>query len=259
MQVYDVAVFGATVLSASLANKLGKKIIVIEKSESVATDYVSCINTRLAQVDETSIPEIQEFKQEFIRRNLISEDNTIHIYPLTGICARYLQKSNVLLATDIISIEFLDNVYEITLFNIDGFTKIKANNILDTTPCGIYSAGYRELSFAKYLNAVVIGNIPPKANNLFKDRFNQFVFSLQIDNCSSYSGAVNLMCKTWEQAVRKEYSDFKLVTIAPQFAYIFEAPVTYEVQTNYIHKPSASYVNLGKAFEEGIYAAQLYL
>lgn len=259
MQVYDVAIFGATVLSAALASKLGKKAIVIEKSESVATDYVSCINTRLAHIEEASIPESREFKQEFVKRNLVSEDNIIHIFPLTGICAQYLQKSDVLLSTDIISIELIDNVYEIILFNIGGFTKIRAKHILDTTPYGIGKATYREMSFEKYINAVIIGDTPPKSNYIFKDRFDQFVFSLQVDNTASYSCAVNFMCHTWEHVVQSEFKDFKLVTIASQFAYLFNAPVTYEVQTNYVHKPSASYKNLGKAFEEGIYAAQLYL
>ncbi len=259
MKHYKTAVFGATVLAAGIAEMLGDSAIIIEKSESVAIDYTSCINMPLSEIRECKTEQTKNFLKDITTRNLIDETGKVHVFPIAGICAKRFLKGNTLLSTDVISVERKNDAYEITLFNIDGFTVISAEHIIDTTATGILGINADELDFKKYLNAAIYGSC--NCNSiLFKGRFeNEFVYSVPVDKNISYSEAVNLLHKNWQKLSENDLKNFELTAIAPQFAYIFDSPVEFYIDTNYLFKPSASQKNLGEAFEEGIYASELFV
>lgn len=259
MKHYKAAVFGATVMSAGIAEILQKDAIIIEKSESVATDYASCINTRLAKITDTKTEQTAAFRRELEKRNLISAEGKIHVFPLSGICSLYLQKSTVLLATEIISVSKTADGFLIRLFNIDGFTEITADNIIDTTPLGIGEAYCPTLEYQKRLNAVIVGSNPPESEYLVKGRFEgEYVFSVPFERTIPLSTALNSLCELWEEKVRAEFKGFRLASIAPSFAYSFKEHVCRKITDRYLHVPSAACENTGAAFEEGIlYASEL--
>lgn len=258
MNYFKITVFGTTVMAAAIAEILGKDVLIIEKSESAATDYSACINARQAKISKSADKSTNVFIQELSNRNLISENGLVHVFPLSGLCSSYFLKSNVLLSTDITDIKEADEEYELTLFNIDGFSKIRTSKIIDTTTLGINTVHPEH--YKKYLNAVIVGKNPPESSYLIKGRFeDEYIFSMEADKEKSYTDAVSELCSLWEKKACAEFSEFKLASIAPCFAYIFDKPYKKQINKNYIHKPSASFENLSRAFEEGIYEAELYL
>lgn len=259
MKHYKVAVFGATVLAAGIAESLKNDAIIIEKTESSAVDYVSCINIPLSEIKKCKKEQSKKFLQEIKNRNLINEQGKVHVFPVAGICAKSFLESNTLLSTDIISVEKLEDEYEITVFNIDGFSKIRAKYIVDTIATGILGVESGKLEYKKYINAAINGEVREN-KYLQQGRFeNEFVFSLEVKKDTSYSDAVRSLHEKWQKLSGYELKEYEITAVAPQFAYVFENPVEFYIDRNYLFKPSASLKNLGEAYEEGIYVSELFM
>lgn len=259
MKCYKTAVFGATVLASGIAEMLKSDAIIIEKSESSAIDYTSCINIPLAEIHECKTEQAKEFLQDIKNRNLINEQGKVHVFPIAGICAKRFLKSDTLLSTDIISVEKVEDEYEITVFNIDGFSEIRAKHIIDTTATGVLGVNVNQQNFKKYINAAVSGE-KGKNKYLRSGCFeNEFVYSLLVKKDKSYSDAVRMLHEKWQKLSKEELKNYELTAVAPQFAYIYEKPAECYIDKNYLFKPSASFKNLGEAYEEGIHVSELLI
>ena len=260
MRRYKAAVFGATVLAAPIAEKLKENTIIIEKSESVAIDYTSCINMQLSKIGKCSKAETKSFFDEIKKRNLMDKEGRVHVFPIVGILAKSFLKANTLLATDVISVKKLDGEYEISIFNIDGFSSFRAEYIIDTTATGIVNVDVRELHFTKYINAAINAENIDKTHLLQKGRFeNEFLYSLEAEKDTKYEDAFQLLHENWQSLAETELKGCELAAIAPQFAYIFNEPMEEKLDDKYIFKPSASLGNLGEAYEEGVNVSELFI
>lgn len=260
MKRYKAAVFGATVLAAPIAEKLKENAIIIEKSESVAIDYTSCINMRLSRIGEYSKAETKSFFEEIKKRNLADKEGRVHVFPIAGILAKSFLKSNTLLATDVISVKKIDGEYEIGIFNISGFSAFRAEYIIDTTATGIFNTDAGKLNFTKYINAAINAENIDKTHLLQKGRFeNEFLYSFEVEKDTKYEDAVRLLHKNWQRLAKNELKGCELTAIAPQFAYIFDEPTEEKLDDKYIFKPSASLGSLGEAYEEGVNVSELFI
>ena len=260
MKRYKAAVFGATVLAAPIAEKLKEKAIIIEKSESVAIDYTSCINMKLSKIGKCSKAETKSFFEEIKKRNLADKEGRVHIFPIAGILAKSFLKANTLLATDVISVKKIDGEYEINIFNISGFSSFRAEYIIDTTATGVFNIDVENLNFTKYINAAINAENTDEAHLLQRGRFeNEFLYSLEAEKDTKYEDAVRLLHRKWQSLAETELKGCELTAIAPQFAYIFDEPAEEKLDDKYIFKPSASLGSLGEAYEEGVNVSELFI
>lgn len=259
MKKYKTAVFGTTVLAAAVAETLGGGAVVIEKSESAATDCTSCINMPYSKIYRGGSPKTEGFFKDLEERNLIGEDGTVHVFPVAGVTAKRFIMADTLLSTDVISVGKAAGGYEITIFNIDGFSKIYAENILDTTPTGVINTNPSELNFTKYLRSLISGEGEPEEAAIVRGRFeNEFTYSVEAEKYEGYSSAARRLHEAWQKIAVKNRG-YEMSAVAPQFAYIYDAPVRREIDKNYIFVPSASFADLGSAYEEGVHAAELFI
>ena len=252
---YKNIVFGATVYAAGLSSVMSHDTLLVECGETLATDYVSCINKLTAKFNLRNSA-VDNLYDKLNKRNLISDSNIVNIYPLEGICAEYFHNVDVLLNTSVCSIEKAKSEYSVLMYNdIDGYFSVKTTNIIDTTPIGVFEE-YASYNYNKYLCAEVASESCGDYPYLISGRFDgEYAFGVKVDKLCSYHNAVAELHKKWKETHCKGQ---KITSVAAQFAYSYNSKVKQIIDDNYLFVPSCSHRSIDDAVGEGIYAAQLY-
>ncbi len=251
---FELVVFGATIFAAGCAEH-GGDVLVIEKGETAATDYVSCINKMNARIVRKN--EKAKMLEDRLRHtNLISDDDAVHIYSLEGICAEYLKKAHVLFNTEILNVSKRPNGFEITVYNrIDGFMSFEAKRIVDTTANGCFAD--QNFFDRKFLCAEVQGNPKKHVAELVKGRYDdEYACCIEVDGVCSYHHAVELLFEKWNDICKTE--KMKMTAVAPRFLYSYDSPFRRKIECSYSFVPSVSFNDIGYAFEEGYNEAEIH-
>lgn len=251
---FELIVFGATMFAAGCA-KHGGDMLVIEKGETAATDYVNCINkinARLSQKNEKT----KELEDRLRRAGLISEDGMVHIYPLEGICATYLKNVCILFNTEVLSVSSCSGGFEVKVYNpINGFMSLAAKKVIDTTANGCFEN--QEFYDRKLLCAEVQGSPSGAAAEIVKGRYDdEYACCIEVDRDCDYHGAVKRIFEKWNDICKTE--KLKMTAVAPRFLYSYSNPFRREIECGFSFVPSVSFGDIGYAFEEGFNEAELH-
>ena len=138
MKMYNYFLIGATAFSAGIIDKNNDKysIALAEKGNVCGYEFSSAYKTdgnTFGYACETIGG--QSFKDELIKRGALNETGGEYFPAVAPIISNRINRSGAdcFFMTNIVNIEFTDNVYTITLTSFGGQFQIQAERIIDTT------------------------------------------------------------------------------------------------------------------------------
>lgn len=243
-------VIGASVLGSGAAVAAEKDSAVIEPGIVPGSEFVQAFRHRKANTPSGASAILYN---DMKKRNLISEDGKMHLFPVSGILASYLKASGacVRFASTVFEIKPSDGGYIVSFCGESGIEHIFAEKLLDTTPLGVLHGAADGVRIQKSICAMLVGGGGEDSENItFRSgRFaGETVMELKVPFSCDISEGRRLMAETFETLSLKKA---RLAAVAEEFCYDFEKPVRVEISPHRIWMPSASYGDLFTAFEEG--------
>ena len=243
-------VIGASVLGSGAAVAAEKDSAVIEPGIVPGSEFVQAFRHRKANTPSGASAILYN---DMKKRNLISEDGRMHLFPVSGILASYLKASGacVRFASTVFEIKPSGGGYIVSFCGESGIEHIFAENLLDTTPLGVLHGGAKGMCIQKSLCAMLAGEGGGDSENItFRSgRFEgETVMELKLPFSCDISEGRRLMAEEWQKL---KLPNTRLAAVAEEFCYDFERPVRLEISPHRIWMPSASYGDLFTAFEEG--------
>jgi len=264
MQKVPVVIFGATVCGIAAATIKSDKIIIIEKSMLLGSEFISSMNIKSCKTPFESELALA-FSEDLKKRGLLSENGEFHIFPVSGLLADYLRKSgsSVLLMTDVVSIESCSEGFKVKIYNTDGFSEIFSEKIIDTTSEGLFLKNRYDLAPRKSICAMLlcdsgrdICGYNDEEALILKGKFtNEYVLKVKISSNTDWPEAREILHNYWEKQRHTIFAGWKIASVASAFSYDFKEEVSVEVQKGWLWKPSASYADLLSAYEGGVKCA----
>lgn len=151
---FKTAIIGGTFLGLGFGLNHEEDSVLIESSGSLGWEFVDAMNTGKQWSETNSLPAISSKYYSQLKERNILEDDKVHLPALAPLLFQFLKDSKLKFhfLTHIIDIKKDTNGYEITIYNQNGFSKISADQILDTT-----SSGYRqkELKAKQFIGATI--------------------------------------------------------------------------------------------------------
>lgn len=128
---YEIIVLGATFTAAGIAQKYKEKCLILERSTLAGYEFLSALNFgteyNCDPESEAAINLLEVFKQ----KNAFNDDR-ICLYDCATSFYRLLEDKNVLLNTEIISVENVNEEFVCTVHNVSGYHTFKAKTVIDT-------------------------------------------------------------------------------------------------------------------------------
>lgn len=244
-------VIGASVLGSGAAVAAEKNSAVTEPGIVVGSEFVQAFRHRYT---ETPSGASVCLYNEMMKRNAVSDDGRLHLFPISGILAYYLKNSGaeVRFAQTVVDISPENGGYIVTLCGESGIERIFAEKILDTTSLGALHDAAKNFKINKSLCAMLLGNGGENTENVTfrKGRFDgETIMELALDFSCGLCEARQKMAEVWAEL---KLGGVQLAAVADEFCYDFCEPVTAEISPGWVWKPSVSYGSLFSAYEEGL-------
>ena len=293
MNKTSLLIIGATVLGTAAAITSGGDYVLLEEGVTPGWEFVSAFRHRpfgdiqnsddQQQVNERGktqgINALQqsgerEEKQGFVgsrqfseptkrlydgllRRNCISEDGGLHLFPVAGLLASCLleKPGEVHFSTVVTNIIPKDGGYLVEASGLDGKMSFWAERILDTTSLGVLHSLAADCAIQKGLCGMLAGpceELEEEAISIVKGRFdNEYILRLCLPFDTAWPQARLALHEAWQQ-VWKRFPNCRFTVSALEYDYEFGAPVAQEVEPGWLWRPSVSCGNLFEAFAGGI-------
>ena len=239
---YDVIVLGATFLGAGIAEALGDRCLIIDRRPQAGYEFINSLkfgsgyDQPLKTEAAKSLLKNFELNGAFMGDRICLFECAPHFYSL-------LLDKNVLLNTEIISVERDGDLFAVTTHGVSGYRVHKAKTVIDTRPSP-------EKTTDKYLNFVVNTDCDAELpKQLITERFGyewDTVIKCKVDFTDSYATARK---KVFETAFR--LNGYKVVIVADEFEYSLKN--TKPTSENGIYcLPSQSFQNPILAYDAGV-------
>lgn len=253
---YDLVILGATLTGLGAAYSYGGNILVIERLAQVGYEYANSFNTGIDWNDITLSAYGADFKKDLVERGILSADGKAHIPALQPVLFNMIKcdKLPVLLMTEVVSINYLENHFNIVISNNSGISQITAKMILDTTQ-GILA---KQNIISKSINAVLYSSIseqPPYAydenSTIVEGKlFGEYILKLKLSPNDDWIVARKKLHDYWSSRP-KELNPWTIVAVADCFEVKINKSNS-KINDKYFHIPSCNFKNPLEAFEAGI-------
>jgi hypothetical protein len=250
----DTAILGATFLGMGAALNLDD-CAVIESGGLFGAEFVNNYKiNRPGQIVVKTKPGIA-FLKELRDRGLVHEDGEIYQAPAVYVLSKFLKEKplDIRLMTETIAVEKREGGYDISLYNMNGSSRIQAKRVIDTTILGRGRQRPWPVEVEKNLNAVMFNPRGAALDALVHNRISGlYVYSLPAPRELSRHEAVERLCALEGVFAGK---GMRIASIAPEFSYTLRPFAEYTGE-NFLWQPSMGYANLIAAFDEGAALAE---
>jgi hypothetical protein len=170
-------------------------------------------------------------------------ENRISLFDSAPILYSLLRNKNVLLNTEIISVDESNRGFEITTHGVSGYQTHKAKNVIDTRTLP-------DMVTKKYLNFIINTDCDAKLpSNLNTENYGYDGDTVVKCELSLTDGYKNARDKVFDLA--KTLEGFKVVMVADEFDYQFKEEIA-EKSNGTILLPSQKFNNPLLAFDAGV-------
>ncbi len=245
MREFNRVIFGATALTAGLSFKLAENDLIIEKNIYSGAEFCQSLNAKPIDIDADYAGETKAFLEELKSKNILGDDGHYSAIPVSAVLSSYLLKSpaNILLDCVVTSVKKQNNEYIIEYFGENGFYEISAKQIIDTTDIGVLDE-LKGLAKKNYLANLDGCNENAECNTIKGYLKGEYYLKINAENLDFISARAEIL------RIAKE-NGIKIAAFSPVFAYDYE-DIYFKADENYTSCPSASFGDIGKAFDFGI-------
>lgn len=241
MREADCLVIGASFAGAGFAAAAGKDVVIVENTCVLGKEFAAGLNQKPAKKMICKTKQGKNLENELKRRGLLNENGEIYAQPAVFVLSKLLLelKTEVRFHTVVTNIEHVGSGFEITLFNNEGISKMRAKQVIDTTSAGVFGKHKRR----KFLCSAVAGQ-----TELRNEITGMAYIALPLEESCG-----------WMEAREKtlayvQKNNLKIVMMANEFAYRDSAePKETE---GILWLPSDGFYNLLEAFEGGAAVAE---
>jgi len=249
MQTKPIAVLGASAAGIGAALARPEDTVLLEEGMLLAPEYVAAMNIR-----PFAKPAAQDLAIALYAQcrglGLLDEAGRPHVFPLPSLLAQQLLESraDVRLRTLVTRADRVPEGWRLTLFDAEGFHTLAARQLLDTREqpfgkrslCAMLSGSGEEPSLPEDSGATLLRGALPSE------------FALKLPVAADWPRARAALRDFW-RAHRPE--GWQIASVAPRFAYDYEAPVEGLGPDGRRLCVSSAFGNLMSAFEGGIACA----
>ena len=239
---YDVIVLGATFLGAGIAQVLGDKCLIIERRPQAGYEFFNSLKFGSGYEKALKTTAAKSLLNDFEQNGAFNGDR-ICLFECAPKFYSHLLDKNILLNTEIISIEHEGDTFTVTTHGVSGYRVHKAKAIIDTRPSPRFTT-------AKYLNFIVnTDNNATLPDGLTVEKFGyecDTVIKCKVDLNDDF-----LVARKKVFDVATTLKGFKVAMVADEFEYVFKTIDNKKVN-GIIALPSQSFANPLLAFDEGV-------
>lgn len=243
MEKYDLVLIGATFLSVGIAKGYKGNCLIIEPKAKPGYEFIDSFAETTGYDKECVTEDGKNLKKYFSEEGLLENP---FIPEWTAFLSNYICKNNihVLLFTNVLKLEEIENSKKLTIFNSLGRSEILADKVIDT----------RTNSFSyKTLNAVIYGDEFFPFNDALEEIYRKDsvrIVKVTIPNGYDYPQAREMVYSLWANRP-EELKDTRLAAVADIF---FEKSdvKSRSISSGYDEIYSTFYENPFLAFDEGV-------
>lgn len=239
---FDVIVLGATFLGAGIAEALGDRCLMIDRRPQAGYEFINSLKFG-HRFDNPLKTEAARSLLEDFKQNGAFEGDRICLFECAPHFYSLLLDKNVLLNTEIISVEHNDDGFTVTTHGVSGYRVHKAKTVIDTR-------SLPDAATEKYLNFIV--NTDKDAT--LPDRLDTEKFGYECDTVVK----CRVDMSDGYQTARKKVFDiadtlegFKVAMVADEFEYSFKDN-NKSTSDGITHLPSQSFENPLLAYDAGV-------
>ena len=240
--LYDVIVLGATFLGAGIAEAVGDRCLVIERRPQAGYEFINSLKFGCDYEKPLKSSAAKSLLQNFEQNGAFNGDRICLFECAPHFYSRLLNK-NILLNTEIITVEQNGDVFTVTTHGVSGYRIHQAKTVIDTRPSP-------QLTTAKYLNFIVnTDNNATLPDGLTVEKFGyecDTVIKCKVDLNDDF-----LVARKKVFDVATTLKGFKVAMVADEFEYVFKTIDNKKVN-GIIALPSQSFANPLLAFDEGV-------
>lgn len=240
--IYDVIVLGATFLGAGIAEAVGDRCLVIERRPQAGYEFINSLKFGHNYEKSLKTATAKSLLQNFEQNGAFNGDRICLFECAPHFYSRLLNK-NILLNTEIITIEQSNDTFTVTTHGVSGYRVHQAKTVIDTR-------SLPEMTTDKYLNFIVnTDNNSTLPDGLTTENFGyecDTVIKCKVDLCDDFKTARK---KVFDIATTLK--GFKVVMVADEFEYVFKTIETAKSK-GIKSLPSQSFENPLLAFDAGV-------
>ena len=251
----NVLIYGATVTAAAIASILKENCTVINHGYNCAYEYADSYRADKIYESEAYSNGTKAFISDMKSRNILKDSFLCPLY-LAGLTAKYF--------LDCASEFYLGCTLESVTENADGVTAVMYLNgeqitlsgsmFIDTTDYGKNRRVLFTSLFAENKNPQILCD----AEKIVRGRFeSEYYLKTDVNENESYTDAFMRVNNMWCESLWKKLPDFRLASVANDFAVYYDKPVTKKTDNCIIHIPSSSFANAAESFEGGLKCVSL--
>lgn len=258
MKHKKTVIIGATAFALGLASIYKNDCLVIGLDSTVCGEFADAMDN--SKVDFSNLsPHGQELCDELKSRGVLNALGELHILALSGVSAKRFLDSccELLLDTIVVSVEYRDDKFILTLFStVDGYMKISADNLIDTT---VNEEDLEKYSITKTYGVMLVGeeSFPKACGNFTKGYFaDEYILRLDVPIGASIPDAQKLTDEfLFEHS--EVFKKAKVASTALTFGYRVDSEINY-VKNGIKHIPSGAFPDVVTSFDRGtLYANEL--
>jgi len=240
---YEIIVLGATFTAAGIAQKYGENCLIIERRTTAGYEFFGALNFGNDYGSKPVTAEGNVLLEKFAEKNAFCGDR-ISLYDCSSIFYKLLENRNVLLNTEIISVEKAKDGFLCTVHGVSGYRTFKAKKVIDTR-------SHNDMCKSKTYNFSVdgkgdIGEISGVVCEKWGFETN-YVLRYPVALDTDFTVAHYMV----EKYIKKLPEGFRLLYLADEFDY--EVKTDYQKEHNGIsYVPSKSHKNPILAYDAGV-------
>lgn len=243
--IYDKMILGATFAAAGLLTK-SESCLVIEPKSYAGYEFLGALHFGTDYDEPLSTKEAAVLYEKLKEKDAIFHNRGC-LFGCSSVLYSYFLNKDVLLNTNIVSIQQKQGKFCVTTWGVSGFRTFWAKTIVNTL-CD--DDNVLKKSFHAWIRPKEEkGNTPEGflADPLFGAFENTFIINLPIENGETYCSARQRL----DAALKTELADFRLGLTADCFAAVPKTDGIWE-KDGMIQMPSCGFKNPLLAFDAGV-------
>lgn len=216
-KVYDTVVFGLTYLGCGFCSAKPENTLILEEKGLPGYEFSDSFNQRPPYNGEILTREGKEFYSVLQAMSAVNDEGQVYLGACVHGLAKIMQEKNIdcRFFTKVTEIKKEEDLYQITIFNTEGFSTVCAKRIVDTTSGGVWGHMTEALGMSKTLNIVVenSGSETFFRNPLSGDE----TYFYPVENDRGYKGIREEINRFWRENGLLD-KGVKIIAIANSFA-----------------------------------------
>lgn len=239
---YEAIVLGATFTGVAIAEALGERCLIIERRPQAGYEFINSLKFG-SDYDKTLKSDAAKSLLKSFEQNNAFNNDRICLFECVPHFYSLLLNKNVLLNTEIVSIEHHSNLLTVTTHGVSGYRVHKAKSIIDTRALPD-AVTYKFLNFIVNTDRDI--NLPEGLNTESFGYECDTVIKCKLDLIDDYKTARR---KVFDIATSLE--GYKVAMVADEFEYVFKDK-TLKTENGITFLPSQSFANPLLAFDAGV-------